>query len=130
MAISRTRFRGGAYFKLRWLLVAIALLCVALGSVGTQLNWIHRRREALRWIHPLRARQLAAQRGQQLPPVKGMYVSRRQVPAPWNLAMFGETGVERIELGRQWVDAGGGYTVVDLQALFPEADVGVAGLPP
>lgn len=113
------RFR----FSLRWLLVVVTLVGVLLGWIGMQLRWIHDRREALQWILPLHQRQIAAEVGNQLPPRKGVTVSNAESTAPWSLRLFGEWGVERIEIDPKFLHEGDGYSLDELRMLFPEADV-------
>ena len=116
---SRRRFR----FTLRKLLFIVMVFGIALGWLGAQLNWIRKRREARQWIMPLRARQLAVTRGDSPPPLKGRLVAQGGKRAPWSLTIFGESGVERIEVDKRWFASNPCYNVDDLRSLFPEAEI-------
>ncbi len=111
------------WFSLRTLLVIVTISCVFLGWLGVQLRWIHERHEALRWVMPLHARQLAAQSGTSPPLRKGFYVSHAGVQAPWNLRIFGESGVERLEVDPEWLNMDAPYSLDELRSLFPEAEI-------
>ena len=118
-ATSRRRF----YFSLRTLFVAVTILGLFLGWVGVQLKWMRDRRQALEWMFPCHARQLAAESGSLLPPLKGEYISHPDTKAPWSLRIFGESGVERIKVYENWLNPDARYSVNDLRLLFPEAEV-------
>jgi hypothetical protein len=111
------------YFSLRTLFVMVTILGVVLGWLGVQLKWMHDRSEALRWIADFRARQLAAESGSVLPPMKGEWVSHASVKAPWSLEILGETGVERLEVYQGWLNSDSRYSLNELRSLFPEAEV-------
>lgn len=110
-------------FSLRLLIIAALVLSVLLGWIAIQLHWIEQRNKALRWIRPLEERQAAASTGAPLPPVKGSYVQRSDFRAPWTIAVFGEAGVERIELDPTYNPAEEKYSIDYLRRLFPEAEV-------
>jgi hypothetical protein len=116
---SRKRIR----FGLRLLFLLMLVLGMGFGWIGMQFQWMHRRQEALRWIVPLRERQLASSRGDPVPPNKGFYLQKGGVNAPWNLAIFGEHGVERIEVEQRWFVSDSPFDLDDLRSLFPEAEV-------
>jgi hypothetical protein len=121
--LSQNRPKRRFHYTLRFLLGAVLLLGVAFGWIGAQLRWIQQRNEALQWIQPLQARQAAATSGLPVPPVKGFYVQRSGRTAPWNLAIFGEIGVEVIELDPRYNQSDDHYSIDRLQSLFPEAEV-------
>lgn len=100
----------------------MTILGVLLGWLGVQLKWIHDRHEALRWIADYRARQLGAESGSMLPPLRGEYFANAG-KAPWNLRIFGERGVERLEVAQDWVNPDARYSVNELRSLFPESEV-------
>jgi hypothetical protein len=118
-AVSRRWFR----FSLKTLLVLVTILGSFLGWFGVQLRWIHDRREALRWIIDIRARQLARDSGSLVPPEKGVYVSHAGITAPWSLGILGESGVERLEVYQDWLNPDARYSLNELRVLFPEAEV-------
>ena len=105
--------------------VVVTVLGAFLGWLGVQLKWIHNRREALVWIVPLRARQIAAETMGILPPHKGSYITA-DAKAPWSLRLFGERGVERLELDRSFLTPDTGYSLEAFSQLFPEAEVALA----
>ena len=96
---------------------------MVLGGVGVQIKWMHDRQEALQWLMPLHSRQLAAKGGSLLPSKKGTYVSHSEIKAPWSLGVFGELGVERIEVDQAWLIPDAPYTLAEFKSLFPEAEV-------
>ena len=101
----------------------VTVLGVFLGWLGVQLKWMRDRREALEWMLPYHARQLAAESGSLLPPMKGEYASHLDTRAPWSLRTFGERGVVRIEVYEKWLTPDARYSINDLRLLFPEAEV-------
>src|SRR4051794_8113179 len=84
-------------FKLRTLLIAIALLSIPMGWVAYQLHWIRQRHGFL-----------------QRPKVVsgGDPFTMQPVQAPWQLRPFRESGVERLVVPRQLVQ--------EARTLFPE----------
>jgi len=86
-------------FRLRTLLIAVAVLAVPIAWVGYQLNWIRQRREWLRGHAHATVD----------PPT----------PAPSLLALFGEKGIQST-----WYFPG---EEVEAQRLFPEAIIGADG---
>ena len=110
-------------FGLRLLLVAMLGLGMVFGWIGMQIRWMHQREAALQWISPLRERHLAASRGDPPPPNKGFYVQRGGVKAPWSLAIFGELGVDRIEVEQRWLASHPAFDDHDFESLFPEAEI-------
>ena len=110
-------------FSLRMLLVMVTTVGVLLGWLGVQLKWIHDRHKALEWLLPYHARQLAAERGALPPPLKGEYVSHPTTKAPWSLRIFGEKGIERLEVYEDLANPDGPHSVNELSSLFPEAEV-------
>jgi hypothetical protein len=93
-------------FRLRTLLIAIALLAVPMAWVGWQLNWIRQRRALLE------SRAVASHGwGLELP------------TAPSCLWLFGEDGLGVLALR----DTTSNETVMDAKAIFPEADVRRSG---
>jgi len=110
------------YFSLRTLFVVVTILGAFLGWLGVQVRWIHDRRQALEWILPYHARQLAAESGSLPPPLKGS-VSHAGMTAPWSLRILGEKGIERLEVDQDWLGANTPYSLAKLRLLFPEAKV-------
>lgn len=111
------------HFSLRTLFVVMTILGVLLGWLGVQLKWIHDRREALRWIVDYRARAVAAESRNLVPPRKGEIVSPPDKKAPWSLRILGEGGVERLEVYQDWLNEDARYSLDELSSLFPEAKV-------
>ncbi|PHS02987.1 MAG: hypothetical protein COA78_19670 [Blastopirellula sp.] len=110
-------------YGLRLLFGTVLLLGVGFAWIGAQLRWMQQRNEALQWIQPMHARQIAASSGLPVPPVKGFYVQRSGSTAPWSLAIFGEIGVDTIELDSRYSQSEDHYTIDRLRSLFPEAEV-------
>ena len=113
-------------FSLRAMFVVVTLVCMAIGWLGVQIKWIHNRHQALQWLVPLHARQLAAASGSLLPSKKGAYVSHSGIKAPWSLEVMGELGIERIEVDPACLNKDAPFTLHELRSLFPEADVTAA----
>lgn len=110
-------------FNLRTLFLVVTILGSVLGWLSVQLKWIHDRDEALRWLIDVRARQVAAEAGAPVPPKKGDYVRHAGIEAPWSLRILRELGVERLEVDQDWLDKDPRYSLNQLRALFPEAEV-------
>jgi hypothetical protein len=108
---------------LRKFLFVMAVLSALLGWLAMQWRWLDQRRAALRWIHDVRARQLAVERGESPPPRKGTYVQTSRSPAPWSLRLLGEQGVGRLRVYRRYIESQDGYELDELRRLFPEAEV-------
>ena len=115
----RRRFQ----FRLRTMFVLVAVLGSLLGWLGVQLKWIHDRDEALSWMFPFRARQIAAETTGVLPPLKGSIINHAGSKAPWSLRLFGEPGVGRLEVDRRFLTPNAPYSLEKLRRLFPEAEV-------
>jgi hypothetical protein len=113
-------------FSLRTLFVVVTVLGASLGWLVVQLKWIQDRHEALRWIVPGYERSRAAESGSQLPPMKGFAVSLTGSKVPWSLKIFGELGVERIEVDQEWLKPDARHSLDELKLLFPEAAVTVS----
>lgn len=103
---------------------------VILGWFGAQLKWKQDRIAAQRWLHPLQARSKASTTGRPIPPIKGFYVQNGEFDAPWVLDWLGETGVQRIELKREFLGSDSPYTLRKFQSLFPEAAIVLAAPQP
>jgi hypothetical protein len=110
------------HYSLRALFVAVTLCGASLGWLGAQFHWIHDRDAALRWVHDLRGRQIAAENGSPVPPVKGE-VDHDGARAPWTLRFLGTTGVARMEVYRNYLSPSSRYSLAELRRLFPEAEV-------
>ncbi len=67
--------RSRWHYSLRALFVGVTFLGAFLGWLGVQFKWSHDRDEALRWVHDIRARQIAAENGSPVPAVRGFYVT-------------------------------------------------------
>ncbi len=105
-------------FSLRTMFALLTILGLFLGLLAIQIKWIHDRHEALVWMLPLRARQLAMESGHALPPQKGKYVTGRK--PPWILGIFGESGIERIEVYQDWLVADARYSLIGFNHFFPK----------
>jgi hypothetical protein len=110
------------HYSLRALFVAVTLCGASLGWLGAQFHWIQDRDEALRWVHDLRGRQIAAENGSPVPPVRGE-VNHDGARAPWSLRILGTTGVARLDVYRNYLSPSSRYSLAELGCLFPEADV-------
>jgi len=87
-------------FRLRTLLVLVALCAMTMGWVAAQFAWIAKRHHALRNI--------------------GTTISVGN-PAPWPLHMFHERGVAHIYATPEYLRTV--HSIEELQRLFPEAGV-------
>ena len=96
-------------FRLRALLIAVAVVAVPMAWVGWQLDWIRERRWVLDGKHNLVERYVRSDDTYGGLPVK----------APGYLGFFGETGIAIIVCGEQSKE-----DINRVLELFPEANVG------
>lgn len=93
-------------FRLRTLLIVIALLSVPMGWVAYQLNWIRQRHEFLAENPTFPSFDDS---------MEGQSFARFDPPAPWQLRIFGEPGHDWVGAPKHLTDRA--------RKLFPEARI-------
>jgi len=106
-------------YSLRTLFVLVTLMAVLLAWIGVQLKWIHDRHE----LSPHYNRTTVVYKAYHHYDETHPYKTAPYKTAPWSLRVFGEKGVDEIEIDRDQSGSAQESERQRLGSLFPESDL-------